>query len=104
LEQKNSLGKIIYQFKAVLWKQKSTGSWHFFSLPIIISNEIRLNHKWQEEGWGRLKIEARIKNNSWKTSIWFDTKRNTYLLPIKWIIRSNENLKENDSAQITIMI
>lgn len=98
------LGKISYQFKAVLWKQISTGSWHFFSLPISISKEIRSNHKWQEKGWGRLKVEASIKNNSWKTSVWFDSKRNIYLLPVKWIIRNNENLKENDSAQIKIII
>jgi hypothetical protein len=44
--------------------------WHFVSLPIEISTEIRENLKWQEEGWGRLKATAKIGNSEWETAIW----------------------------------
>ena len=37
----------------------------------------------RREGWGRLKATAKIGNSEWATAIWFDTKINTYLLPLK---------------------
>jgi len=63
----------------------------FISLPISVSTEIRANLKWQEEGWGRLKVSAKIGNSEWNTAIWFDTKKETYLLPIKAEIRKKKN-------------
>jgi len=82
-----------WQFTASVWKYNSTKAWYFISLPIEISKEIRENLKWQEEGWGRLKANAKIGNSEWKTSIWFDTKQNTYLLPVKSEIRVKESIK-----------
>jgi hypothetical protein len=39
---------------------------------------------------GRLKATAQIGDSIWKTAIWFDTKLNTYLLPLKAAIRKKE--------------
>ena len=39
-----------------------------------ISKEIRENLKWQEEGWGRMKATASVKQIEWDTAIWFDKK------------------------------
>jgi hypothetical protein len=47
---------------------------------------------WQEEGWGRLKVSARVGKSTWDTAIWFDTKAQTYLLPLKASIRTAEGL------------
>lgn len=85
-------GQIQYQFNASLWQHTGSGGWHFVSLPEEIATEIRTLLKSSEEGWGRLKATAKIGNTEWKTAIWFDTKRNTYLLPIKATIRSKEHL------------
>ena len=60
--------------------------------------------KWQEEGWGRMKTTAKINGLKWKTSIWFDTKENNYLLPVKSEIRKKLNLKENESLIISIFL
>jgi len=95
-------GKIKYEFIAILWQQPSTGGWHFVSLPETTSTEIRLLLKSSEEGWGRLKATAKIGNTKWETAIWFDSKRNTYLLPIKATIRSKENILRD--AEIAVII
>jgi hypothetical protein len=58
-----------------------------------MASEIRENSKWQEQGWGRLKATARIGNSEWDTAIWYDTKHQTYLLPIKAAIRVKELLQ-----------
>jgi hypothetical protein len=93
-----------WQFTASVWKYNSTKAWYFVSLPIEISKEIRENLKWQEEGWGRLKTTAEIRNNSWKTALWFDTKQNTYLLAIKSAIRKMENIEAGSELIISIRL
>ena len=95
-------GKIQYDFTATLWQQPSTGGWHFVSLPEETSSEIRVLLRTSEEGWGRLKATAKIGNTEWKTAIWFDTKRNTYLLPVKAAVRNKEALDLGN--EITVLV
>lgn len=84
--------KIRYGFSAKLWQHNASGGWYFVSFPQKMANEIRRNLKWQEEGWGRIKAVAKVGNSQWDTAIWFDTKRKTYLLPIKAEIRKKESV------------
>lgn len=95
---------IKYEFTSEIWKYAAPGGWHFVSLPQKLAKEIRENLKWQEEGWGRLKAIAKISNSEWETAIWFDTKMNTYLLPLKAEIRKNEKLQEGDKKKIIVWI
>lgn len=97
-------GQIQYEFTAALWQHNTTGGWHFVSLPEETSAEIRTLLKSSEEGWGRLKALAKIGNTEWKTAIWFDTKRNTYLLPVKASVRLKENLKIKTEISIDLWL
>jgi hypothetical protein len=96
--------KIKYKFSAKIWQHSALGGWYFVSLPIELSNEIRGNLQWQEEGWGRLKAIAKIGNSEWNTAIWFDTKHSTYLLPIKAEIRRKEKIELNQMLEISICL
>lgn len=97
-------GKIRYEFAAKAWKHSATGGWHFVSLPVELAKEIRQHLKWQEEGWGRLKATASIGASQWKTAIWFDTKHQTYLLPLKAEIISREGIELNKDITAIIWI
>lgn len=97
-------GKIKYQFSAKLWRHNSEGGWYFITLPSDYSNEIRSNLQWQEEGWGRMKAIAQLKGINWNTSIWFDTKKKSYILPIKSEIRKKLLLQEDDLLTMNILI
>jgi hypothetical protein len=96
--------KIRYEFIAKPWQYSGPGGWHFVSLPKALSNEIRKALKSEEEGWGRLKATARIGNCEWKTAIWFDTKMNTYLLPLKAEIRKKEMLEMGKDIKTMLWI
>lgn len=76
----------------------------FASLPEEMSVEIRKHFKVEEEGWGRLKAEAKIGKTEWKTAIWFDTKANTYILPLKAVIRKKEKVYPGDKVEVIIWI
>jgi hypothetical protein len=151
-------GALSIHFTAIVWRYESKGGWYFVSLPDEDSARIREMFKSQEQGWGRLKVEAsfvrcagrdarskkgtiempdmqnelnafktgrliedksghlpRISNDipltshialrtPHKSSIWFDTKRNTYLLPIKAEIRNGEGIDEGDEVDVTVRI
>lgn len=97
-------GKIKYEFDAKIWLYTGQGSWHFVSLPQESAKEIRVHLKSEEEGWGRLRAVAQIGNTEWETAIWFDTKKNTYLLPLKAGIRKKEKLEKDESVHVSIWI
>lgn len=93
-----------FEFTANTWKYDSHAAWHFVSLPTALSAEIRTMRKWDEEGWGRLKITAKTGASEWKTAIWFDTKHGTYLLPIKAEVRKKEKIELGDNVNVVIQI
>ncbi len=96
--------KIQYRFSSEPWKHDGQGGWIFVSLPKIFSKEIRETFKSEEAGWGRLTATAKIGNTEWKTAIWYDTKVNTYLLPLKAEIRKKEKLKVGQKIDVIVFI
>ena len=97
-------GKISYQFTASIWQDPGAGGWHFVSLPADISKEIRSSLRWQEEGWGRMKAQIQVGEVIWESAIWFDTKHNTYLLPVKAAVRKQLKLQVNDEVEMLVRI
>lgn len=98
---------IKYEFTAKSYQYSSSVDmcgWTFVSLPKKMSTEIRDNFKGLEEGWGRMKITAKIGNTEWQTAIWFDTKQDTYLLPLKAEIRKKENIVHGKDVKIIILV
>lgn len=96
--------KIKYKFDGIVWKYPGQTGWYFVSLPKDISVEIRNALKFEEEGWGRLKVTVNIGSTEWQTSIWFDTKLGIYLLPIKAEIRKKEKIIPGDLINIILFV
>lgn len=97
-------GKIKYNFSAQIWQHAAPGGWYFVSLPIKMSKEIRTHLKSQEEGWGRMQAIAKTKEIEWKSAIWFDTKSNRYVLPLKAEIRKKANLVLDQKIQVAVWL
>jgi hypothetical protein len=95
---------IKYEFTAKPWKYTGKGAWIFVSLPQKMSKEIRNYFKREEEGWGRLRATAQIGNCEWKTAVWFDTKANSYILPLKAEIRKKEDIAEGKMVKVVVRI
>ena len=99
-------GLIKYECTANPYKHEDgdTCGWHFVVFPKELAKEIRGNHKWQEEGWGRMKAIVQIGSSEWKTSVWFDTKHESYLLPVKAEIRRKEKIEIDKDVDVTIWV
>lgn len=99
--------KMKYEFSAKAYQYSSSPEmigWTFVSLPKEMSIEIRDNFKFLEEGWGRMKVTAKIGVSEWQTAIWFDTKQDTYLLPLKAAIRKKESVVLDKDVKISIWV
>ncbi|MBI5857031.1 MAG: DUF1905 domain-containing protein [Sphingobacteriales bacterium] len=96
--------KIQFGFSAKPWQYNGPAGWYFISLPLKMSKEIRKAFKPEETGWGRLPATATIRGSEWKTAIWFDSKRDTYLLPLKAEIRKKENIIAGKKINVAIFI
>jgi len=97
-------GKIRYTFSEKVWQYDAPGGWYFVSLPENISREIRAMLKSEEEGWGRLKATAQVGKSEWKTAIWFDSKRDTYLLALNADIRKKEHIETGEVITVTVLL
>ena len=87
-----------------MWRHNAPGGWHFISIPMDISKEIRQNLQWQEEGWGRMKATVMIGETRWESAIWFDTKMDCYLLPIKAEIRKRTQIELGQDTKMSIWV
>jgi hypothetical protein len=93
-----------YSFRSELWRYKGAAGWHFLTLPDGVSRKIRRNHGHSEEGWGRLKVAARIGGSDWVTAIWYDSKYRAYLLPVKAVVRKAEKIKAGSRVSVSLRI
>ena len=74
------------------------------ALPADLSAEIRQAFGTEEEGWGRLKATARIGGSEWRTAIWYDTKHQAYLLPLKAAIRKAEGIMVGKGVRVEVWV
>ncbi len=97
-------GKVRVAFSGRTWRHPAQGGWCFVAMPVEVSAEIRAHTGWAEEGWGRLKATVRVGQSTWGTSVWFDTQRKTYLVPIKAEIRRKEGIAWDAPVEIEVWV
>ena len=101
------MNKVKYEFSAPAYQYSSSEEmcgWTFVALSKELSAEIRAHFKYMEEAWGRMKVTAKLGSSEWQTAIWFDTKQDAYLLPLKAKIRKQENVVIGENIQVAILI
>ncbi|MEK6628624.1 MAG: DUF1905 domain-containing protein [Bdellovibrionota bacterium] len=91
-------------FRSKVWKYEGKAGWYFVTLPKPLSKKIRNAHGLSEEAWGRLKASAQVGKIIWKTAIWYDTKAQSYLLPIKSEIRKKEAIAVGSLLNIKLLL
>jgi predicted DNA-binding transcriptional regulator YafY len=97
-------GPVVVVFDAELWiwDARRSESWMFVSLPAEASEKIRDQTEGRRRGFGSLRVRATVGGSTWLTSIFPDSARNAYVLPIKRAIRKAEALDEGDVATVTV--
>jgi len=93
-----------YRFDAELWEHEGTAAWFFVSLPEGVADDIDDRYGHLEAGFGSLRVEVTIGSTTWRTSVFPDTKRGTYLLPVKKQVRTAETLTDGSSCSVALTV
>ncbi len=90
--------------KAGIWQYQGSGAWYFITLPQDDADVIRELYGRGARGFGSLRVKAVIGDVSWNTSIFPDSKSDSYVLPLKKEVRKQCNLHERDMVEVVIHI
>jgi hypothetical protein len=93
---------VVFDAELWMWDARRIDSWTFVSLPVEASEEIRDLAGGRRRGFGSLRVRARVGGSSWTTSIFPDSARGAYVLPIKREVRRAEALGAGDIATLTV--
>lgn len=96
-------GWVMIEFTAPLFRW-SGGNWYFISLPEDAANEVRFEAAGMRGGFGSIKVIVRVGQSEWRTSLFPDSKRDTFLLPMKKAVRASEGLDEGDAVTVSLEI
>jgi hypothetical protein len=86
-----------------IWKGQAAGRWYFVTVPPEQSAEIKAHALGAPRGFGSVKVEARIADVVWLTSV-FPLNSGGYLLPIKAEVRKGAGLSVGDEVTATLEI
>lgn len=85
-----------------IWKgSDAAGRWYFITVPEEQSGEIRAHAFGSPRGFGSVKVEARIGDVTWRTSV-FPLNSGGYLLPVKKEVRSRAGLAAGDEVTVEL--
>ena len=90
----------MWTFEAPVWVADGAGAWHFVSLPAEFGDEVDPGRP----GFGSVAVEATIGRTTWRTSVFPDRKRGTYLLPVKQAVRRAEAVNEGDTVRVQLTL
>ena len=85
-----------------IWKgSDAAGRWYFITVPEEQSGEIKAHAFGSPRGFGSVKVEARIGNVVWRTSV-FPLNSGGYLLPVKAEVRRKADLAVGDEVTVEL--
>ena len=85
-----------------LWSGESA-SWHFLTVPEEQAGEIRAESLARRGGFGSVRVEARIGDTAWRTSV-FPQKSGGYILPVKKEVRCRAGIAAGDEVSFELEI
>ena len=89
-----------FEFAASLWRYPGEQGWHFVALPVDVSAEIDDLTIGLRHGFGSVKVVVRIGGSEWRTSLFPDSTRGTFVLPVKKPVRTAEGLEADDDVVV----
>ena len=95
---------VVFDAELWIWDARRADTWIFVTLPDEASEEIRDLTAGPRRGFGSLRARATVGGSTWTTSIFPDSMRDSYVLPIKRAVRTAEDLDVGDIATVTVQL
>ena len=92
----------MHRFTAELWRHEGEASWWFVTVPPEVADDLREVVGAGRPGFGSVRVEVTVGATTWRTSVFPDSRRGTYLLPVKKDVRTREHL--DDGAPVPVAL
>ncbi|MFC7597313.1 DUF1905 domain-containing protein [Terrabacter sp. GCM10028922] len=91
------------RFTADLWRWEAQSGWFFVTVDPDVSARIREVPR-PPRGFGSVRVRATVGATTWTTSVFPDSTRGAYVLPVKKAVRRAERLDEGDPAEFALEV
>lgn len=93
-----------FEFTSTLFRWEGNAAWHFAAVPEDVTDEI--DERWGSVagGFGAVRVEVRVGGTTWRTSIFPDTGRGCYVLPVKKAVRTAEGLVDGSAVEVELTV
>ena len=91
-----------YRFWAELWLHQGDAAWHFLTVPAEVSDDIEARTADQHRGFGSVRVRVTVGATTWQTSVFPDSKRGAYILPVKKDVRRSEEIAAGDTVEVSL--
>lgn len=100
------LRPVVVDFEAELWlwDARQNESWTFVSLPVEASDDIRDLAAGPKRGFGAVRVRVVLGASAWSTSIFPDSGRGCYVLPVKRSVREAEDVAVGDVVKVSVEV
>lgn len=94
-----------YEFEAQLFRwEGGQGAWYFVALPPEVTDEIDEAVGAAKAGFGSVPVKATVGSTTWATSVFPDTKRKAFILPVKKAVRQAAGIDDGDTVAVRLEI
>lgn len=91
-------------FSAPVFLAGAETAWHFVALPEEDADQVRGSVPMGRPGFGSERVEVTIGGSTWRTSVFPDSGRGTYLLPVKAAVRRAEGIAAGDEVEVRLTL
>jgi hypothetical protein len=91
----------VYRFDGELWLWEGDAGWHFVTLPGEVSDDVRARSG-RRRGFGSVRVRATVGSTTWSTSVFPDSARGAYVLPVKKDVRTRERIDVGDRVPVQL--
>jgi hypothetical protein len=89
-----------YEVTAEVVRYPGAAAWYFVTVPAEVTEGILARHGGSQRAFGSLPVSVALGHSVWTTSLFFDTKSEAYLLPVKADVRRREQV--GDGVTVTV--
>ena len=93
-----------FRFRSELWLHQGEAAWFFLTIPVEVAAEIDIANAREPRGFGSIRVNVTVGATTWATSIFPDSKRGTYILPVKKAVRKAEGLTDRDEIDVMLKL
>jgi hypothetical protein len=94
-------------FSGTVWEffsEKVSGGWFLVSLPPDVGEEIAFLTAENRRPFGSVKVQLTLGGSTWKSSLFRDSKIDSYVMLLRKDVREAEGIGAGDTVTVTVKL